>query len=244
MNKFNQTIARALPRSSAQWWSLALALTGFGLLCTMEYAAATYAIATSATQGDAILKVAFSLAFGIAAFGGGIVSSAMHDDPRAGVHKRRWGARLVTAVCFCVAAVNFASYVAFARAEKSAAETRQSAQYLAVKADYAETRAYARAVAGDLTEAGGAQAALEEADKVLAAGESPRAVVWFIAREDLRAGEVAVTFPDLLLAFLSGAVVIGLGAAYRMPGPPSRQRRRTKAKRTTAPAKAKLVAVK
>ena len=71
--KFTQSIQRALPRSSAQCWSLALALTGFGLLCTMEYAAATYALATSATQGDAILKVAFSLAFGIAAFGGGIV---------------------------------------------------------------------------------------------------------------------------------------------------------------------------
>jgi hypothetical protein len=222
---------------------MALALTGFSLLCTMEYAAATYALATSATQGDAILKVAFSLAFGIAAFGGGIVSTAMASDDRKGVHKRRWGARLVTAVCFCVAAVNFASYVAFARGEKVAAETRHSAQYEAIKADYAETRAYARAAAGDLMEAGSAQEALDNADKVLAAGESPRAVVWFVAREDLRAGEVAVTFPDLLLAFLSGAVVIGLGSAYRMP-PPARQRRKAKAKAKSVASKPKLAVVK
>ena len=191
-------LVRAAPRSGAGWAALALGFTGFGLMAVMETAGANLALRTSASPLDATHKIAFSLAFGFAFFFGAIVVAAKSADDRKYVRKGLAFARLVTVACFCVSSVNFASYVAFSRAEKAATETKASEQYKAIKADYADTRAFARDAAGDLTRAGAAQTALEEADKILAAAESPRAVVWFIAREDLKAGEVSVGFSDLL----------------------------------------------
>lgn len=228
-----KTLPRWMPRSSAQWMSLGLALTGFALLIIMEYAAAQYAYAVSSNERDAALKIAFSLAFGFAAFAGGIVATAKSEDPRVGVSKGAGKAWFVTIVCFCVAAVNFASYVAFARAEKAAAETRQSPAYTQALADLPGDKAYARDVAADFTLAGAAAEALAKTEAIIAAGEAPRAVVWGVSREDRKAGEVVVEWYDLLVAFVSGAIVIGLGSAYRMPAPAYRQRRRSKKKTTT-----------
>lgn len=234
------TYPRWAPRSSAQWWSLGLALAGFALLITMASAEARYALLTSANEIDARLKIAFSVVFSIAAFGGGIVATAKSSDERKGVKKTAGVAWFVTAICFAVSATNYASSVAFSRAEKAAQETRKSPVYAAAIADRPGAIAYAREAASDFTIAGRASEELDAINATIAAGEAPRAVVWGVARDDRRAGEVVVEWYDMIVALVSGAVVIGLGAAYRMP-PPAYGQRRRKAKKKPAARKPRLV---
>lgn len=234
-------VRKALPRSVPQWWSWVLAGTGLMLLGVMEIAAARMALATSANEMDAILKIAFSLAFGLASYGGGIVVAAKLADERKYVRKGATWAFVLTAICFAVASFNYASYVAFQRAAKEAVETRASVAYQMAMKDLPDLALYTRSGLSGL-DLDAANSNLAEAQALLARGENPRSIVWKPV-EELKAGEVRPVGNDLMVAFLGHFTVLGLGSFFRVGRTPAKAAAKSKRKaRPASVSKPKLVA--
>lgn len=121
-------------------WAKVLPTASFGLLGTMEWLNARFALETASDQYDALGRVAINGVVGLTAFGGFVVANHLLADTRKGVRSQGRLAMLVAVLALAWTSFQGSGYLAYHRASAAAQAAAGSVAYADAVKDAAALR--------------------------------------------------------------------------------------------------------